>query len=154
MKKIGGKNGIGFIDTWEQDIIDVKSREFYEAPGAIIILEAHRNLERIIFPKDELRFKSLVDSEWANMVFNGDWFHPLKSDLDAFIDNSQKVLEGTVNLMLYKGNIRVVSCDSKNSLYKPQIRMIQSDSFDQRICGPAAELKAIPYKILSARRKN
>lgn len=147
-----GQNGIGFIDTWEQDVIDVKSREFYEAPGAVVILEAHKNLERVCFPKDELRFKETVDSEWARLVFNGDWFHPLKDNLDAFIDKSQEAITGTVKLMIYKGNIRVIECSSKYSLYKPEIRALQSRGFDQRICGPAAELKALPYRILAMRK--
>jgi argininosuccinate synthase len=70
---LGGQHGVGFVDTWEQDVIDVKSREFYEAPAAKIILNAHRNLERVCLPKDELRFKAIVETEWSGNPPEKEW---------------------------------------------------------------------------------
>lgn len=146
---IAGGAGVGFIDIWEDGIMDLKSRELYEAPAAQVILKAHRDLEGMCLTKDERQFKAGVEQRWAHMVYHGEWFHPLKSALDAFIAHTQRRVNGTIQLELYKGNIRITDRKSADSLYHPEIRTLQSKSFDQRLCGPAAVIRSLPYKILA-----
>ena len=146
---IAGAAGIGYIDIWEDGIMDLKSRELYEAPAAHVILKAHKDLEGMCLTKDERQFKEGVDQKWAYMVYHGEWFHPLKGGLDAFITHTQTRVNGTITLELYKGNIRITDRASADSLYHPEIRTLQSKSFDQRLCGPAAVIRSLPYKILA-----
>ena len=149
LNTIAGAAGIGYIDIWEDGIMDLKSRELYEAPAAHVILKAHRDLEGMCLTKDERQFKAGVDQKWAYMVYHGEWFHPLKGALDAFITHTQARVNGTIQLELYKGNIRITDRKSPDSLYHPEIRTLQSKSFDQRLCGPAAVIRSLPYKILA-----
>src|ERR671936_165121 len=149
LNTIAGGAGIGYIDIWEDGIMDLKSRELYEAPAAHVILKAHRDLEGMCLTKDERQFKAGVDQKWAYMVYHGEWFHPLKGALDAFITHTQARVNGTIQLELYKGNMRITDRKSPDSLYHPEIRTLQSKSFDQRLCGPAAVIRSLPYKILA-----
>ena len=82
---IAGRNGVGYIDMFEDGIMDLKSREIYEAPAAHVILKLHRDLEQQCLTKEEIQFKKMVDAKWAYMTYHGEWYHPLKADLDAFI---------------------------------------------------------------------
>lgn len=147
----GGRCGIGKIDILEDGIMDLKSREVYEAPAAAIILKAHRDLEQLCLTKEEIQFKRGVDAAWASLVYHGQWFHPLKADLDAFIDRSQEVVSGTVTLRLYKGSAEIASRDSSTSLFFPELRSIATGGFDQRLCGPAAAIRGLPFEILARR---
>ncbi len=149
LNPIAGAAGIGYIDIWEDGIMDLKSRELYEAPAAQVILKAHKDLEGMTLTKDERQFKEGVDQRWAYIVYHGEWFHPLKGGLDAFITHTQARVNGTIELELYKGNLRITNRVSADSLYHPEIRTLQSKSFDQRLCGPAAVIRSLPYKILA-----
>ena len=146
---IAGVAGVGYIDIWEDGIMDLKSRELYEAPAAQVILKAHRDLEGMCLTKDERQFKAGVEQKWAYMVYHGEWFHPLKGALDAFIAHTQPRVNGTIQLELYKGTMRITDRKSSDSLYHPEIRTLQSKSFDQRLCGPAAIIRSLAYKILA-----
>lgn len=148
---IGGAHGIGKIDMWEDGIMDLKSREIYEAPGAKIILAVHKDIEGMTLTKQQLAFKKQVDATWASLVYHGEWFQPLKADLDAFIANTQAVVQGTWTVTLYKGNIDIVKRESPASLFKPEIRSIASTGFNQQLCGPAAYIKGLPYQVLALR---
>jgi argininosuccinate synthase len=147
-----GRCGVGRIDILEDGIMGLKSREVYEAPAATVILRAHRDLEQLTLTKEEVQFKRGVDQTWAALVYHGDWFHPLREDLDAFIARSQEVVEGTVTLRLYKGSVEVAGRASPQALFAPHLRSIASGGFDQRLCGPAAQIRGLPYQVLALRR--
>jgi argininosuccinate synthase len=106
---IGGMHSIGKIDIFEDGIMDLKSREIYEAPAATIILKLHRDLEQFCLTKDEIQFKKGIDQKWAYLIYHGMAYHPLRYDLDAFIEASQKVVNGKYKIQLFKGNIEVVN---------------------------------------------
>ncbi len=146
---MAGRNGIGKIDVFEDGIMDMKSREIYEAPAAHVILKLHRDLEQWCLTKDEVQFKKVVDAKWGYLVYHGEWYHPLKQDLDAFIEQSQKVVNGKYKVKLYKGNIDIISRESDSGLFNQEIRSIKSRGFDQRWCSGAAKVKGLPWVILS-----
>jgi argininosuccinate synthase len=137
---------------FEDGIMDLKSREIYEAPGATIILKLHRDLEQFCLTKDEIQFKRGIDQKWAYLIYHGMAYHPLRYDLDAFIETSQKLVNGKYKIKLYKGNIEIVHRESKTSLFSPEIRSIKATGFDQRRCADAAFVRGLPFEIL-ARRK-
>jgi argininosuccinate synthase len=151
LNHVGGQHGIGKIDMWEDGIMDLKSREIYEAPGAKIILTVHKDIEGMTLTKQQLVFKKQVDATWASLVYHGEWFQPLKTDLDAFIASTQQVVQGTWTVTLYKGNVDIVKRESAASLFKPEIRSIASSGFNQQLCGPAAYIKGLPYEVLALR---
>jgi argininosuccinate synthase len=151
LNAIGGKHGIGKLDVWEDGIMDLKSREMYEAPAATIILKLHRDLEGMCLTKDEIVFKKTVDQRWATLVYNGEWFHPLRADLDAFVSQTQGVVNGEYTISLYKGNIDIVKRESNSALFAPDIRSITADSFNQQLSGSVAQLRGLPYEVLARR---
>jgi len=153
LNSIGGTHSIGRIDMFEDGIMDLKSREIYEAPAATIILKLHRDLEQFCLTKDEVQFKKGIDQKWAYLIYHGMAYHPLRYDLDAFIETSQKVVNGRYKVKLYKGNIEIVQRESKTSLFSPEIRSIKTTGFDQRRCADAAFIRGLPFEILAKRKK-
>jgi argininosuccinate synthase len=149
---IGGVQSIGKIDIFEDGIMDLKSREIYEAPAATIILKLHRDLEQFCLTKDEIQFKKGIDQKWAYLIYHGMAYHPLRYDLDAFIDTSQKVVNGKYKIKLFKGNVEIVNRESKTSLFSPEIRSIKATGFDQRRCADAAFVRGLPFEILAKRK--
>ena len=133
--------------------MDLKSREIYEAPGAHIILKLHRDLEQFCLTKDEVQFKKAIDQKWAYMMYHGEAYHPLRYALEAFINRTQSVVNGTYKVKLYKGNIEIVARESDSSLFAPEIRSIEASGFNQQKCGDAAFIRALPYRVLSKRDK-
>ena len=148
-----GAQGIGLIDMFEDGIMELKSREVYEAPAAHVILKLHKDLEQQCLTKDELQFKKMIDSKWAYLVYHGLWFSPLKQALDAFICQTQKMVNGKIKAKLYKGNIEIVHRESSFSLFAPEVRSIKSASFDQRWCAHAAKIRGLPCEILAKRQQ-
>ena len=153
LNSIGGTHSVGRIDMFEDGIMDLKSREIYEAPAATIILKLHRDLEQFCLTKDEVQFKKGVDQKWAYLIYHGMAYHPLRYDLDAFIETSQKVVNGRYKVKLYKGNIEIIRRESKTSLFSPEIRSIKTTGFDQRRCADAAFIRGLPFEILAKRKK-
>ncbi|MEW6375013.1 MAG: argininosuccinate synthase [Thermodesulfobacteriota bacterium] len=149
---IGGIHSIGKIDMFEDGIMDLKSREIYEAPAATIILKLHRDLEQFCLTKDEIQFKKGIDQKWAYLIYHGMAYHPLRYDLDAFIETSQKMVNGKYKVKLFKGNIEIVHRESKTSLFSPEIRSIKATGFDQRRCADAAFIRGLPFEILAKRK--
>jgi argininosuccinate synthase len=149
---VGGTHSIGKIDMFEDGIMDLKSREIYEAPAATIILKLHRDLEQFCLTKDEVQFKRGIDQKWAYLIYHGMAYHPLRYDLDAFIEASQIVANGKYKIKLYKGNIEIIHRESKTSLFSPEIRSIKTTGFDQRRCADAAFIRGLPFEILSRRK--
>ena len=153
LNSIGGTHSVGRIDMFEDGIMDLKSREIYEAPAATIILKLHRDLEQFCLTKDEVQFKKGVDQKWAYLIYHGMAYHPLRYDLDAFIETSQKVVNGRYKVKLYKGNIEIIQRESKTSLFSPEIRSIKTTGFDQRRCADAAFIRGLPFEILAKRKR-
>jgi len=150
---VAGRNGIGKIDMFEDGIMDLKSREIYEAPAAHVVLKLHRDLEAQCLLKEEIQFKKLIDAKWAYMVYHGEWYHPLKAELDAFVAASQPMVNGSYTVSLYKGNIDIVRRESPTSLFSPEIRSIKASGFDQRWSANAAKIRGLPFEILAKRRE-
>jgi argininosuccinate synthase len=149
---LAGSHGVGRIDFFEDGIMGLKSREVYEAPAASVILALRADLEGQCLTKEEREFKRLVDSRWASMVYHGEWFHPLKEELDAFVEASQRFVNGRLKALLYKGTVRIVERErSWSSLFYPEIRSIEASGFDQRWCGDAARIRGLPFELLARR---
>jgi len=148
---VAGASGIGYIDMFEDGIMDLKSREIYEAPAAQVILKLHRDLEQWCLTKDELQFKAGVDQRWAYLTYHGMWFHPLKRELDAFILAASKFMSGTYKVGLYKGNIRILKRESATGLFSPEIRSIKAHGFSQKMAKDAATIRGLPFEILARR---
>ncbi len=141
INKKAGACGIGIVDHIEDRVVGIKSREVYETPAALCLIEAHSDLEKMVLTKHETKFKSLVDSEWAWLVYSGLWNDPLKDELDMFINQSQKRVTGTVKLKMYKGSLRVVGRKSKYSLYSHDVATYgKKSSFDQKLATGFVEL--------------
>lgn len=121
MNRRAGRHGVGRIDHVEDRVIGIKSRESYECPGAIALLEAHRALESLVLPRDLLQFKATVDRRFSDLVYEGFWFSPLRVALQSFVDATQAAVEGTVTLRLHQGSVRSVGRRSERSLLAPEL---------------------------------
>jgi argininosuccinate synthase len=117
LNKTAGKHGVGRIDHVEDRLVGIKSREIYECPAAMVLLEAHNDLEKLVLTRHEVLFKQQIDSQWTFLVYAGLWMDPLRTDLEAFINSSQENVYGKVRVKLYKGGFRVVGRSSPVSLY-------------------------------------
>ena len=132
LNELAGKHGIGRIDHIENRLVGIKSREIYEAPAAVVLLQAHLALEAMTLAKDQLRFKQKVAQEYADLVYNGLWFTSLHQDLAAYVRSSQRFVTGTVRVKLFKGNCQVVGRKSPKSLYDFGLATYdKGDQFDQ-----------------------
>ncbi len=147
LNRIGGQNGIGAIDIIEDGIIGLKSRELYEAPAATILLAAHCDLEQLTLTKEQLRLKRSIDALWADIVYHGLWLHPLRKDLDAFIDSTQKYVTGSMRLKLYKGTMKIEERNSERSLFAPERRSVKRGGFDQRDSTGAVKIYTLPFEL-------
>jgi argininosuccinate synthase len=131
LNKLGGAHGVGRIDHVENRLVGIKSRELYEAPAAIILHTAHRELESLCLSKPAARFKTLVSQEYADMIYNGQWFSAFHQDLFAFVASNQRFVSGQARVKLSKGSAVVVGRKSENSLYSKHLATYDSgDSFD------------------------
>ncbi|UCF45561.1 MAG: argininosuccinate synthase [Candidatus Bathyarchaeota archaeon] len=117
LNKTAGKHGVGRIDHIEDRLIGIKSREVYECPAATVLLEAHKDLEKMVLTRHEVLFKQQIDSQWTFLAYTGLWMDPLKEDLEAFINQTQEKVHGKVRVKLYKGGLQVVGRSSPMSLY-------------------------------------
>lgn len=132
LNKFAGENGVGRIDVMEDRMLGLKVRENYECPASTVLLKAHGALEALVLTRDELRFKKLVDQEWSKLAYEGLWFDPFKTDLEAFINKTQERLTGDVKLSLYKGAATIVGRSSAWALYNEDLASFDSTTFDQR----------------------
>jgi argininosuccinate synthase len=133
LNEIAGRNGVGRVDLVENRFVGIKSRGAYETPGGTLILTAHRDLESLCLDRDLLHFKQAVALKYAELVYFGLWFTPLRESLDSFVASTQKNVTGTVKLGLYKGNVNTLSRVSPYSLYRLDIASFtMGDSYDQK----------------------
>lgn len=121
LNELGGKHGIGIVDIVENRVVGMKSRGVYETPGGTILMEAHTQLEELILDRATLSYKKLVANEFANIVYEGKWFTPLREALQAFVESTQKQVTGEVKFKLYKGNIIKAGTTSPYSLYSESL---------------------------------
>jgi len=148
--KAGG-HGIGIVDHIEDRVVGIKSREVYEAPAAVAIIEAHKDLEKLVLTKHELAFKQIVDNQWSWLAYSGLWQDPLRADLDKFIDATQNRVSGKVRLKMEKGSLRVVGRESKYSLYKDNLATYAAGStFDQSLAKGFVELWGLQSVIANS----
>jgi argininosuccinate synthase len=132
LNKLGGKHGVGRIDHVENRLVGIKSRELYEAPAAIILHEAHRELESLCLSKQALRFKTFVSQEYADLIYNGLWFGAFHQDLFAFVASNQRFVGGLARVRLFKGKATVVGRKSEHSLYSKKLATYDEGSdYDQ-----------------------
>jgi argininosuccinate synthase len=155
LNKIGGRNGIGRMDLIENRVVGIKSREIYEAPAAVILHNAHHELEKLILDKETFRYKQDVSNKIANLIYDGLWFSPLFGSLMAFVDSTQENITGEVVLELYKGNITVLSRSSVYSLYSKELATYTAeDTFDHKASEGFLTIYGLPYKTMSRVKNN
>ncbi|WP_101785262.1 argininosuccinate synthase [Nonomuraea indica] len=147
-----GAQGVGRIDLVEDRLVGIKSREVYEAPGAITLITAHMELENVTVERDLARFKRGVDQRWSELVYDGLWFSPLKDALDAFVDHAQRHVSGDVRMTLHGGRAVVTGRRSEESLYDFSLATYDTgDTFDQSLARGFVQLFSLPAKIAAAR---
>ncbi len=154
MNKIAGSHGVGIVDLVENRIVGIKSREVYEAPAAISLIECHKDLENLVLTDHEINFKWIIEEKWSWLVYSGLWLEPLRKDLDQFINRVQSRVNGKVKLRLQNGSCRVVGRSSKNAIYDPDTATYSRRSvFDQRLAKGFIELwgkqSVVSNKIIS-----
>ncbi|QEY33487.1 argininosuccinate synthase [Synechococcus sp. RSCCF101] len=151
---LAGRHGIGRLDMIENRVVGIKSREIYETPGLLLLIQAHQELESLTLAADVLRYKRQVEATWADLVYQGLWFGPLKHALDGFLDRTQEDVNGTVRLKLHKGNAVVVGRGSADSLYTPDMATYGSDDrFDHRAAEGFIYVWGLPLRLWSAVRR-
>ena len=144
---IAGKHGVGRIDMIEDRLVGIKSREIYEAPAGLPMVQAHQELESITLTKDVLRFKASVEQRYAELTYDGLWFTPLKSALDAFVSETQKTVTGTVRLKLFKGHSTVVGRTATRALYSKELATYDPNStFDESAAAGFITLWGLPAR--------
>ena len=155
LNKLGGENGIGIADLVENRLVGMKSRGVYETPGGTILYRAHQVLETITLDRDTQHYKELVASKFAELVYFGQWFTPLREALSAFVDKTQENVTGDVTLKLYKGNMITAGVVSPYSLYSEEIATFDEDHvYDQKDSAGFINLFGLPIKVAAKARMN
>jgi argininosuccinate synthase len=148
LNKIGGAHGVGRVDLVENRLVGMKSRGVYETPGGTLLLVAHRELESLTLDKATLHYKDILAGKYAELVYNGQWFTPLRYAMDAFTDSAQARVTGTVRLKLYKGNIIIAGRKSPYSLYREDLATFAEDSvYNQKEAEGFINLFGLPNKV-------
>jgi argininosuccinate synthase len=148
LNELGGKNGIGIIDIVENRLVGMKCRGVYETPGGTILYAAHSKLQEICLDRDTLHYKQMVAVKFAELVYYGQWYTPLREALSAFVDKTQETVTGEVKLKLYKGNIIDAGVTSPYSLYDPEIATFDEDNvYNQADSAGFINLFGLPIKV-------
>ena len=148
LNRLGGENGIGLADIVENRLVGMKSRGVYETPGGTILFKAHQDLEKLVLDRDTISFKNHVAMKYAQLVYDGLWFTPLKDALDAFVDSTQDVVTGVVKMKLYKGSAVPVASKSKYSLFNEGFATFgEDDVYNQSDAEGFINLFSLPMKI-------
>jgi argininosuccinate synthase len=147
LNRIAGAHGVGRVDMLEDRLVGIKSREIYECPAALAIIQAHKELETMTLTKDVLRFKATAEQRYAELTYDGLWFTPLKVALDAFVAETQKTVTGTVRLKLYKGSSTVVGRTAPRALYSKELATYDPNStFDEAAAAGFIALWGLPAR--------
>ena len=148
LNRIGGAHGVGRIDLVENRLVGMKSRGVYETPGGTLLLAAHRELESLTLDRTTLHYKDLLAGKYAELVYNGQWFTPLRYAMDAFVDSTQARVTGTVKLKLYKGNVIVAGRKSPYSLYREDLATFGEEAvYNQKEAEGFINLFGLPSKV-------
>ncbi len=145
---LGGKHGVGRIDHIENRLVGIKSREVYENPAALILIQAHKELEFLTLPREVSQFKATIDEQMAKVIYEGLWYSPLVNALGAFIEETQKNVTGKIRVKLQKGNHTVVGRQSPYSLYNEELATYsKGDMFDHNAAVGFIKLWGLPTKV-------
>jgi argininosuccinate synthase len=147
LHELAGKHGVGRVDIMEDRVLGLKCRENYECPAAVILLAAHKALEALVCTKEEIAFKSTVDTQWSKLAYEGLWFDPLKEDLDAFIGKVQERVTGTVKMRLFKSSAKVIGRQSPFALYSEAMASFDDKSFDQSEMAGAVKVHGLQSRM-------
>ena len=153
LNKLGGENGIGLLDIVENRLVGMKDRGVYETPGGTILYKAHQCLEMITIDKDTAHMKAKLAVDFADLVYNGKWFTPLREALSAFADKTQEHVTGSVKLKLYKGNMITASITSPCSLYSEQLVTFNESDYNQADATGFINLWGLPDTVLALREQ-
>lgn len=154
LNDIAGANGVGLADMVENRLVGMKSRGVYETPGGTVLYAAHRELELLCLDRDTLHYKDQVALRYAELVYFGQWFHPLREALAAFVDQTQKNVTGTVRLKLYKGNVLPAGSTSPFSLYQEALSTFgEDDVYNQADAGGFINCFGLPMKVVAQMKK-
>lgn len=148
LNEIAGKHGVGRIDHIENRLVGIKSREVYECPAAVTLITAHKELEDLTFVREVAHFKPIIEQKISETIYNGLWFSPLTEALVAFLKSTQKFVNGTIRVKLFKGHAIVEGRKSPNSLYDENLATYtSSDTFDQDAAVGFIKLWGLPTKV-------
>ena len=154
LNEIAGKHGVGRIDMLENRVVGIKSREIYEAPALLLLIEAHRDLESLTLTADITQYKRGIEDTYSQLVYKGLWFSPLKEALDAFIEKTQERVSGTVRVKLFKGNAIIVGRQSDNSIYAPDLATYGADDgFDHKAAEGFIYIWGLPTRVWSQKTR-
>ena len=153
LNKLGGENGIGLLDIVENRLVGMKDRGVYETPGGTILYKAHQCLEMITVDKDSAHMKAKLAVDFADLIYNGKWFTPVREALSAFADKTQEHVTGSVKLKLYKGNMITASITSPESLYSEELVTFNESSYDQTNATGFINLWGLPDTVLALREQ-
>jgi len=155
LNQLGSENGVGTIDIIENRLVGMKSRGVYETPGGTILFAAHKNLEKLILDRDTLQYRNIVAQKFAQLVYDGLWFTPLREAISAFVDETQKNVTGKVKMKLYKGTAWPVASQSPYSLYNEEFATFSADEvYDQSDAEGFINLFSLPLKIRAIQKQN
>ena len=147
LNEIGARNAVGRIDLVENRFVGIKSRGCYETPGGTLLITAHRELEALCLERDVSHYKQHIGLKYAELVYFGLWFTPLREALDAFVNETQKNMTGSITLSLYKGNVSIVSRESEHSLYRTDLSSFtMDDSYDQKDAAGFIRILGLPSR--------
>jgi argininosuccinate synthase len=147
LNALGGRHAVGQTQLVENRLVGMKSRGAYETPGGTILYEAHKALEHLCLERDTYHFKQMVALRYAELVYYGQWFHPLREAIQAFADHTQQVVSGTVRLKLYKGQAITASVQSDSSLYDPELASFAMGAYDVTAARGFIDLFGLPMKV-------
>jgi argininosuccinate synthase len=152
MNRRAGAHGVGRIDIVEDRLVGIKSREVYEAPGAVALIEAHREMENVTLEREQARYKRVIQQQWTDLVYDGMWSSPLKNSLDAFIEDTQQYVSGDIRMVLHGGKATVTGRRSDIGLYDFNLATYdEGDSFDQSAARGFIEIYGLAAKQAAAR---
>ncbi|MBI4429200.1 MAG: argininosuccinate synthase [Ignavibacteriales bacterium] len=155
LNEVAGANGVGRLDLVENRLVGIKSREVYEAPGATVLHFAHRELERLTLDREVSHYKAKISHDYADLIYNGLWFTPLRKSLNAFVSETQKTVNGIVKVKLYKGTIEIAGRKSPNSLYDTKLATYTvEDQFDHQASVGFIKIYGLPVKTFYQVNKN
>jgi argininosuccinate synthase len=153
LNEIGGRHGVGQVTLVENRLVGMKSRGVYETPGGTILYEAHKALEQLCLERDLYHYKQLVALKYGELVYYGQWFHPLREALQAFVDQANQVISGKVRVKLFKGRAQAVSASSPLSLYDTKLASFAMKDYDVTAARGFIDLFGLPMKVRGLRHK-